>query len=93
MYDVTLRRVLATIFEVENQKVLHNLCLFACSIYRVCNAYAPYCNPWPARFCTIFPHYLTDGAIFEKKVIEHKMCGLIHICSYYCKLLVILLIY
>jgi len=25
----------------------------------------------------IFPHYLTNGTIFEKKVTEHKMCVLI----------------
>jgi hypothetical protein len=28
--------------------------------------------------CTIFfPHYLISGTIFEKKVIEHKVCVLI----------------
>jgi hypothetical protein len=26
---------------------------------------------------TLFPHYLINGAIFEKKVTEHKMCILI----------------
>jgi hypothetical protein len=28
---------------------------------------------WPVRLCCIFPHYLTNGAIFEKKIIERKM--------------------
>jgi hypothetical protein len=25
-------------------------------------------------FCHIFPHYLTNGTILGKKVIEHNMC-------------------
>jgi len=29
------------------------------------------------RSTTFFPHYLTNGTIFEKKVTEHKMCVLI----------------
>ena len=28
-----------------------------------------------------FPHYLINGTIFEKKIIEHKMCGLIFSAS------------
>ena len=28
------------------------------------------------RSKTFFPHYLTNGTIFGKKVIEHKMCVL-----------------
>jgi hypothetical protein len=34
------------------------------------------------RLYTIFPHYLTNGTISEKKVIEYKMCILI-----FCKIL------
>jgi len=29
------------------------------------------------RSTVIFPHYLINGTILEKKVTEHKMCGLI----------------
>jgi hypothetical protein len=36
-----------------------------------------YYHLWAARLCNIFPHFLTNGPIFEKKVIEHKMCVLI----------------
>jgi hypothetical protein len=28
----------------------------------------------PAPLYSIFPHYLINGTILEKKVIEHKMC-------------------
>jgi hypothetical protein len=29
---------------------------------------------WLGRLYDIFPHYLTKGTIFEKKIIELKMC-------------------
>jgi hypothetical protein len=45
--------------------------------YPACNAHAPCCHLWLVRLCNIFPHYLINGMIFEKKVIEHKMCVLI----------------
>ena len=32
---------------------------------------------WPAPLYNIFPHYLINGDVFEKKVTEHKMCVLI----------------
>jgi hypothetical protein len=32
---------------------------------------------WPVWFFNIFAHYLINGAIFEEKVTEHKMCVLI----------------
>ena len=37
----------------------------------------PYCHLWPTRLYKFFPHYLTNGTIFAKKVTEHKMCVLI----------------
>jgi hypothetical protein len=37
---------------------------------------APFCSLWPARLYIVFPHYLINGTIFEKKrgggVIEHE---------------------
>jgi hypothetical protein len=36
--------------------------------------HVPYCRLWPVRLYNILPHYLTNGKIFEKKNIEHKMC-------------------
>jgi hypothetical protein len=44
--------------------------------YPAYSAHAPYRHLCPARPYNIFPHYLTNGTIFEKK-IEHKMCILI----------------
>jgi hypothetical protein len=35
--------------------------------YLACNAHAPYCHLWPAHHYKIFPYYLTNGTIFEKK--------------------------
>ena len=36
-----------------------------------------FCHLWPVRLFSTFPHYLTNGTIFRRKVIEHKMCVLI----------------
>jgi hypothetical protein len=49
--------------------------VFVCSLsYPEYNARAPY---YIVRFYSIFPHYLTNGTIFEMKVTEHKMRALI----------------
>ena len=45
--------------------------------YPACNQHEPYCHLWPRRFYNIFTYYLINGRIFEKIVIEHKMCVLI----------------
>ena len=43
--------------------------------YSAHNAHAPYCHLWPVRLYNIFPCYLINGTIFEKKkVIGHKLC-------------------
>jgi len=39
--------------------------------------HVPYFHLWSVRLHNIFPHYLINGKIFEKKNIEHKMCVLI----------------
>jgi hypothetical protein len=36
-----------------------------------------YCHLWPVWLYQICPHYLINGTIFWKAVIEHKMCVLI----------------
>jgi hypothetical protein len=32
-----------------------------------------YCHLWPVWLYHIFPHYLTNGTILKKKIVEHKM--------------------
>jgi len=67
-YNVTLRSVRATIVAVEKQWVLHNLGVCICSLrYPLCNAHAPNCHLWPASLYNIFPHFLINGTIFERK--------------------------
>jgi len=46
-------------------------------MYTSCNAHEPYCHLWPVRLCCIFPLYLINSKIFEKKNIEYRMCILI----------------
>jgi len=49
------------------------VCVCVCSLgYPTCNAHAPYCHKWPARFYHIFPHYLINGAIFEQRSLNTK---------------------
>jgi hypothetical protein len=45
--------------------------------YPACNAHAPCFHLWSVRLFSIFPHYLINGTIFGKKVIEHKKHALI----------------
>jgi len=40
--------------------------------YPACNANASFCRLWPAPLYNIFSHYLINGTICGKKVIEHK---------------------
>ena len=63
-----------TIVAVGKELVLHILSLCFSLSYPACSAHAPHCHPWPARLCSIFPHYLINNKIFEIKVVEHKMC-------------------
>jgi hypothetical protein len=44
-----------------------------CSLrYPSCNAHAPYCHLCPVRLYNIFPHYLINGTIFERKLLNTK---------------------
>jgi hypothetical protein len=65
--------VCLTITAVENSKYL------AVSVATVGhpNAHAPYGHLWPVRLYHISPQCLITGTIFEKKVIQHKLCLLI----------------
>ena len=52
------------------------VCSLSCP---ACYAHALYCHLWSALLFSIFPHYLINGTIFEKYLLntEHKMCVLI----------------
>jgi len=71
-YSVTLRCVRATIVAVENNN-------YYISWVCVCSLNHPAYNAsahrlYSVRLYNILQHYLTKGTIFEKKVIERKMC-------------------
>jgi len=43
----------------SGKAICNTYCGSVCSLsYPVCIAHAPYCHLWPARLCSIFPHYL-----------------------------------
>ena len=47
-----------------------------CSLsHPACNAHAPYCH-LPARHYSVSPHFLLNGTIFIRNIIEYKMCVL-----------------
>ena len=76
-YNVTLRRLHATVAAVGQQKIV----TYSDSVYSLrypaCNARALYCHLQTVRLYSIISHYLTQGTIFLKKVTEHKMSVLI----------------
>ena len=41
-------------------------------MYPACNAHAPYCHLWLSGLYSIFPHYLINGTIFEKMLLNTK---------------------
>jgi hypothetical protein len=74
-YNVILRRVRLTICAVEEQKVLNILSVCVCSLsYPACKAHASYyiviCGL--SGSIHIFPHYLINGTIFGKKLLNIK---------------------
>ena len=71
MYNVTMRRVHATTVAVEKQWVLHNLGVCISTFrYPACNVHAPYCHLWPAPLHNVFSHYLINGMMFGKKLLN-----------------------
>jgi hypothetical protein len=41
-------------------------------MYAVCNNHAPYCHLWTVWLYGVFPHYLINGMIFEKRILNIK---------------------
>jgi hypothetical protein len=54
----------------------HNYYLFEC-VFPACSAHVSYCHLRHVHLYNIFPHYLINGTIFEKKNTEHIRCCLI----------------
>jgi hypothetical protein len=54
----------------KNNKYYH-FQVYVCSLRSTtCNAHAPYCHLWHVRLHNIFPYYLINCTIFEKKIIK-----------------------
>jgi len=68
-----LRIVGATIVAVESYFVIW-VYIFKLGLQ---HASEPHCHLWPAHLYKMFPHYIINGNIFEKEVVEHKMRVLI----------------
>jgi hypothetical protein len=66
-YNITLRRVFAAIF--YSREALSNIeHVRICGLrYPTRNAHAQYYLLWHAPLCNIFPYYLINDTIFEKK--------------------------
>jgi hypothetical protein len=69
--------------------------LYSCPSHTACTVHllytALYCHVWPIWLYHIFPHYLMNGIIFEKKKkkkinIECKMCVLIFSTTFVCNI-------
>jgi hypothetical protein len=76
-YNVTCRRVRATIVAVENSRYCISWeCVF-CLSYPTYNAHATYYHLWPAPLYNIFPHYFINGTIFLIQLLNIKMLALI----------------
>ena len=70
-FYVTLRCVRVTIEAVEKQSPLSFLSVCFCSLsYPTYNVDVPYCHLWFAWLYQIFPHYLINGTIFEKQLLN-----------------------
>ena len=60
---------------MENHEYYTTWVNYICSLrYPACNAHAPYCHLRPAPFYKIFPHYLINGTILEKKILLNMKC-------------------
>jgi len=74
-YNVKFRRVRVTTAAVEEQRVLHNLCVCIFRVrYPACNAHAPYYHLWPAPALQHFSTLCHKRHDFSKNVTEHKIC-------------------
>jgi len=64
----------------------HILSCVCGSRYPACIAHAPCCHLWPAQLYSIFPHYVVNGTIFEKKKLLNIKCAFWFFCNFCLKL-------
>jgi hypothetical protein len=74
MYVLLWNVRVTTVAEKSNTYyVLHIPRVCVCSLrWPACKAHVPYFHLWPDRLYNIFPHYLINGTIFEKKLFNLK---------------------
>jgi hypothetical protein len=58
-------------------RITYSDCVFVASVIQHAIAHVQYSHLWPVRLNRIFSYYIIKGAIFEKNIVEHKMCVLI----------------
>ena len=73
-YNITFRNVHVAIFAVENNTYYTFWVCFCSPRCPACNAHAPYLHLWPARLYSVFPRYIINGTIFEKKKLQNTKC-------------------
>ena len=62
-------------------------CVCVCSLrYPACKARAPYCHLWPIWLYNIFPHYLTNGTIFGRMLLNTKCNEFWNYATYFRKI-------
>jgi len=74
--NATLRCIQVSIVPVESNAYYIFwvcVCVCVCSLrYPACNVHVLYCHLWPAWLSSIFPHYLINDMIFDKKWLNMK---------------------
>jgi len=71
MYNVTFKHVHVTPVAAKKQYYIFQERAFA-ALYSAWNVKVPYCHLLPTLFYNIFPHYLINGTIIEKTLLDVK---------------------
>ena len=75
-YNLKLRRFIQPQLQwISNKYYIFWVCVFSI-MHPVCHLHAPYWHMWSVRLYRMFPHYLTNSEIFEKKKasLNKKVC-------------------